>query len=1508
MTTRRAEVALAAGYSVLLTACVVVSIGWLALGALVALATYVPSIADQVSEQAAAGSAWAAGVLEAVPRSEPLGQAVMDYLFSGLNLLIAAVLLFLGLRTWVTQLLAVAMIGSAGAFNLQAHAAAVAMQTATGLNIGTIHQIVLHGVACAAYVVALLLLPAGHWDIGPRSGMRRWALVAVGIGTLVVVGFGTALLPHTISCILFFGFAVPLAGLAVLPNRIRNGATAVRRTQARLLFSVLLAAFGTCVVLAVLTVLLWYLGEPGLMLVDPTAHTAAIAAAPVQDTPPGQPTALLFWFSRLSAAGIAAAVLVAIRRGGLWQAERMFSRGLASMMVIVLIGGGYVVISAVAGWLPGTDSSTGEVIAAAAATGLAALVFLPAYLRAERLVDRLLYGRRPTPYSVLADVAALSRTTSTEGPNLAGVAEAIGRGLGARSCRLTVLRPGLRDRTYAWSDGSDSEQSGAADDHVVLPIRQGSEQIGSIAVDRGAVAGLHTERRTLLDDVADSLGAILQASRLGIELERQLRAALAHAEEIALSRRQAVAEMDSERRMIERDLHDGAQHHLVSLRLALGLVEYEVGSGKLEQARGRLDQLNTQIDTTEAVLAKTASGVSSIVLSKRGLPTALAADLAGADPPIAMSFDGGVDDRRYPPDIEAAIYFCCLEAVNNARKHAAGAPIAVRIWLSDGALRFSVRDQGPGFDAAASTKSGGRGQRNLQTRISGVSGRIEVISAPGAGTTVQGSVPVPAELSPGATQPVRPELLEALQTAAQPTPPERAPADRTPAEDRTARPLAGQPAAPLVAADTTQWIATQPGQPARPAEPITEPIHAQAPSGWAAAQANAATQVIDQAATEATQKIAPQAPPDAARPTPTQPPAHAPKPTPTPRPTDAPKPPPTPPLPTAAKPGAVPPLPPAAKPGAVPPLPAAAKPSPTPRPTDAPKPSPTPPLPTAAKAGTVDAPTAGSVPPLPTAAKSGAVPPLPAAAKPSPTPRPTDAPKPSPTPRTADAAKPSPTPPLPPAAKPSPAPPTADAPTPGPVPPLPAAAKPSPTPRPAITPKPSPTPRATRAPKPSPAPQPANASASTPTPPLADGTKQDAATTQSSGPAPTGPTRQLKPAVSTTQVVGAQPANGDRSLRGQALGLIRAAQAIYPEGPESVRLAELARQLNEPCQVGVLGVAGSGASTLLRALRLQPFNPPLELLDREAPDQSPVARIAVLRGPGREDAALFEPPPESTAPAPPPTIGVLARADELGGSGADALQRANQVADEYREDPDVSRHCQALVPVAGLLALAGSDLDEAVYRALCELSERSPAEVPEQVGPDLLAKLGRFGVEQAVRLIRGGEAPDPATLGEALVRLSGLARLHELLVWRFARPTQALRVRATLVELETLVRTSTVGGPHIGDLLYQLERTRFGAHELVEIDLADALQSGTLRLPDVDRHAAEQLLGADGAEPRARLGLAEDASPSAIKDAAGERLMHWQLLASHPATTSAVRDAARILVRTCEELLSAPTG
>jgi signal transduction histidine kinase len=362
---------------------------------------------------------------------------------------------------------------------------------------------------------------------------------------------------------LFFGFLVPAVGLVVLPRRVRRGPGPEARTQARLLFSTLVGGFAVAMVLGIVTVLLDVLGEtPALTLVDPTAHGA-----------PDAPVALLFWFSRLASAAIAVVVLVATRHDRLWTAERWFSRGLAVLLVMSVGGGGFVVLRAIAVGVLGTTGAT------VAATALIALGLGPLYVRAERVVDRLLYGTRPAPYRVLADITALTRSTlpstgaSATAPDLARVAEAVARGLGAGLCRLTVRRPGLRDRTYEWTDRVAG--FGTAD-LVEVPVRHGAEQVGLLAVDRQAVSGLHAQRSHLLTDIADGLGVVLEASRSGIELERQLRAALAHAEEIAVSRRRTVAEMDGERRRIERDLHDGAQHHLVSLRLTLGLVEHQV--------------------------------------------------------------------------------------------------------------------------------------------------------------------------------------------------------------------------------------------------------------------------------------------------------------------------------------------------------------------------------------------------------------------------------------------------------------------------------------------------------------------------------------------------------------------------------------------------------------------------------------------------------------------------------------------------------------------------------------------------------------------------------------------------------------------------------------------------------------------------------------------------------------------------------------------------------------------
>lgn len=1169
---RRDDLALRFGYLALLGVTAAVSIVWLVTGALVAAAAHAPSVAAALRARTATGDGWARGLLETVPHSEPLGQAVVDYTFSGLSLLLAGAMLARTPHNWVTRLLAVAMVGSAGAFNLQAHTAAMVVQRVPGLDLGSGPQILLHAVACTVYILALLLFP------GTSTGGASLPLPRLGAGVLLAVALGTAVLPHTLTCIMFFGFAVPLAGLVVLPRWIRNGQTAERRAQARLLFSVLLASFGTCIVLAALTGLLWYLRQPGLTLIDPTAHAA------------GQPTALLFWFSRLSAVGIAAAVLVALRRRQLWSAERAFSRGLASMTVIVLVGGGYTMISALARWLPGTRGGAGEPIAAGLATGLAALLFLPVYLRVERLVDRILYGHRPTPYQALADVVALSRTASGQAPDLAGVAEAIGRALGARWCRLTLRRPGLRDRVYPWSEGTAQDEQDT--DQVVLAIRQGGEMIGSIAVDRAAVAGLNRERRGLLDDVADSLGTILQANRLGIELERQLRAALSHAEDIALSRRRAVAEMDSERRMIERDLHDGAQHHLVTLRLALGLVEHEVANGRLDDARKRLDQLNGQLATAEAVLAKTAAGMSSAVLSERGLAAALAADLGSADPPVALIFDDATDERRYPPEVEAAVYFCCLEAVNNARKHAPGAAVAVRLRLEEGELRFRVRDEGPGFDPGANTGSPGRGQRNLLARIRPVGGRIAVESAPGAGTTVHGSVPVP----------------------------EAALAARTSDRRHTAPPSRAMP-------------------PSRPVDP----------------------------------------------------------------------------------------------------------------------------------------------PRFPQRASANAPAPMPAAGTTAPT-------------------------------------------------------------------------RAER---------------------LGE---------------------RVEPSAS---------GNGRRSLLTRTRSLIADARQIYSSSPASRRLDELAQWLPTACQVAVLGAADEETSLLVRALRREPFRPGLELYGPDDPAAPrPDARIIVLRGPGHDEATLLERPTSRGGWDTLPTIGVLTPGDEADAEEFDALRRAHQIAEEYQANPEIRRRCQHVIPVAARLALAAAELTEADYGQLRTASGRPPAQPPDEAGPELLARLGRFGVDQALRLIREGTAPSRAALRDGLTQLSGLPRLRQLMISRFVPATEPLRARSVLDELESLARSTGQRSPQVERLLYDLEQLRASSHEFVEVDLVQALRSGTLRLAGSDQQRAEALLGGEGMAASTRLGLAADADSAAIRHAAVQQLAHWQRLSVHPAASSALRNAAQILVRTCEQLLT----
>jgi signal transduction histidine kinase len=678
------------------------------------------------------------GALVTTPLNEPPGQAVVDYLASAVNLVVAVVLLRFGGRSWSGRLLALAMVGSAGAFNLQAHSATMAVRDATGIEIGEAHQILLHGVAGAAFAGALLLVPA---EIAGSPLRRRIVPVVAGL-VLFAAGLGTALLPHTVSCVVFFGFLVPLLGVGAIAPAVRRAPTPEARARARLMTSVLVASVGAATVLAVLTVVLVLLGRPGLTLDDPTARHSAFG---------GEPTALLFWFARLTAAVIALAVLAARRAR---PAERWLRSGLAALVVVVALGGLAVLLAAV------TETVSGSSVAGWTLAALVvAALWAPVQARTERLAERLLYGTRATPAGVLAEISELSRRTAADPTGLDRVPEAVGRALGARAVRLTTHREGMSDRTSRWR----TPGSGVGEPDASFPVRHEGQEIGALAVDAEALAG-GDERRRLVADVADGLGGVLAAHRLEIELERQLRAAVAHAEQIAASRRRLVSEMDSERRGIERNLHDGAQHHLVSLRLTLGLVEHLASSGRLEGAHDRLALLLEQLDTAETVLAETASGVSSATLRRLGPVETLRADLADAEPPIVVHGEGV---GRHDEAVEAAVYFSTLEAVNNARKYADGAAISVRLAEGDGVLRAVVRDEGPGFTPTPG-QGPGRGMRNLATRLAAVSGRVDVDSAPGHGTTVRVEVPLPA--APEPTSPAPPTPAAPVEVPADPGP------------------------------------------------------------------------------------------------------------------------------------------------------------------------------------------------------------------------------------------------------------------------------------------------------------------------------------------------------------------------------------------------------------------------------------------------------------------------------------------------------------------------------------------------------------------------------------------------------------------------------------------------------------------------------------------------------------------------------------------------------------------
>ena len=210
-----------------------------------------------------------------------------------------------------------------------------------------------------------------------------------------------------------------------------------------------------------------------------------------------------------------------------------------------------------------------------------------------------------------------------------------------------------------------------------------------------------------------------------------------YAEALQASRARIVAAADAERLRIERDIHDGVQQYLVALsvktRLARQMLERDP-----QKANAMLEELGQDIQKTLDELRVLAHGIYPPLLANEGLLPALTAAARRAALPTWVEAD---DVGRYPPELEAAVYFCCLEALQNAGKYAGdGANAKLRITQQAGALVFEVSDTGKGFDPKAHVA--GIGLTNMTDRLGAVGGTLRVESTPGGGTKVRGAIPL----------------------------------------------------------------------------------------------------------------------------------------------------------------------------------------------------------------------------------------------------------------------------------------------------------------------------------------------------------------------------------------------------------------------------------------------------------------------------------------------------------------------------------------------------------------------------------------------------------------------------------------------------------------------------------------------------------------------------------------------------------------------------------------------
>jgi signal transduction histidine kinase len=424
-------------------------------------------------------------------------------------------------------------------------------------------------------------------------------------------------------------------------------------------------------------------------------------------------------------------------RHGLYDIDVFISRSIVYGSLAVLITAVYVGIAVGIGALVGSGGKPNLGLSILA-TAIVAVGFQPVRERLQKVANRLVYGKRATPYEVLSQFSGRVAESYASDEVLPRMARVLAEGTAAEVADVWLRGGDALHRAAAFppqtSLPAEVHLNGAAEmtipdaDRSVL-VRHRGEVLGALTVTKRRGEAITPIEVKLMDDLAHQAGLVLKNVGLTADLQARL-------VELRASRQRLVAAQDGERRRLERDLHDGAQQHLVAIKVKLGLAEVLLGRDP-DKARLTLDQLKGDADDALETLRDLARGIYPPLLADKGLPTALQSQARKATLPVTIDAEG---IGRYPQDTEAALYFCILEALQNIQKYAQASSATVRLREEGEELSVEVADDGRGFDVNTTTR--GNGLTNMEDRLDALGGTLHIVSSLGGGTTLRAVLPV----------------------------------------------------------------------------------------------------------------------------------------------------------------------------------------------------------------------------------------------------------------------------------------------------------------------------------------------------------------------------------------------------------------------------------------------------------------------------------------------------------------------------------------------------------------------------------------------------------------------------------------------------------------------------------------------------------------------------------------------------------------------------------------------